>query len=452
MKPSDSPCGQLVCEQFPALERLNYCHGQMLGAQDFVDEQKYFLNKIALLTRCLEGYGVVCGLEVEAKEDIISVSCGVAIDPRGRELVLRTDYPETLLNLKEIDKLLIDSERPRYSDLKTTGSIEFFLTIEYHADPAGSQLLPSGDCCGTHDPIPNRWAEKPCIRLTFSPPPEQGCCGCCDPISDARIWLAKITFSSGSWAVDNSIRRLITTYETTKISSVNWLHSGVYRESLAEWLMDGGLELHFSAPILANSILAHNTTLNVNTGRKDKEWEDQVTNDIVEVAVSDEISVPSNNPLQILQCEIELLGTKEINVDGQDVLSATGIRVRAKSANLGAPKRILVTVRTEFILDLCGKPIDGTHVAAATGYTGEEPNTKNVDKKKGEPQTQFEARVSGLVNNYQASRSSHDSKREKFPVHSKRDSLRNESGNGVVGSAFQSWFYSVEDNCDSDQA
>ena len=96
-----NPCDVTVCRQFPELKRLNYCHGQMLGAQDFVDEQIYYLNKIALLTRCLHGYGVVCGLTAsvtshakskaeegadEAKRDAsycLSVDCGVAIDPRG---------------------------------------------------------------------------------------------------------------------------------------------------------------------------------------------------------------------------------------------------------------------------------------------------------------------------------------------------------------------------------
>lgn len=464
MSQSDNPCGQLVCEQFPELERLNYCHGQMLSAQDFVDEQAYFLNKIALLTRCLQGYGVVCGLIacIDEKTEWLTVSCGIAVDPRGRELVLRTEYPSTqegkMTVEEQVKSLLSDSDRVKYSDRKEGELIELYLTVEYHSELAGSQLLPNGGCCGDAERrIQNRWAEKPCLRLSFSPPPDQSCCSCCDTISDAQILLAKVTCSNGIWKVDNSIRRLITTYETTKIASINWFHSGVYRESLAEWLMDRGLELHFSAPIQANSILAHKTILNVNTGRKDKEWEDQETNDIVEVAVSDEISVPSNNHLQILQCEIELLGENVICVDKKDILTATGIKVRAKSANLGAPKRILVTVRTEFILDLCGKPIDGTHVAAATGYAGEGPNTKNVDKKNAnkpneEPQATFESRVNGLADNYQASRSSYDAKKMGLLLHPKRNSLRHESGNGVVGSTFQSWFYSVEDNCESNQA
>ncbi len=62
-------CNRVVCEQYPDLQRLNYCHGQMLNAQDFVDEQNYYLNKIALLTRCLHGYGVVCGLKVAVSDD-----------------------------------------------------------------------------------------------------------------------------------------------------------------------------------------------------------------------------------------------------------------------------------------------------------------------------------------------------------------------------------------------
>lgn len=57
--------GDTRAEMFPTFERLSYFHGQLLGARDFRTEQAYFRNKTKLLTRCLHGYGVVCGLVVE---------------------------------------------------------------------------------------------------------------------------------------------------------------------------------------------------------------------------------------------------------------------------------------------------------------------------------------------------------------------------------------------------
>lgn len=64
-----------VCAPVPEFERLNFYYGQSLGVADFRSEQQYFLEKLRLHNRCLHGYGVVCGLEIEpvpTHEDCIS--------------------------------------------------------------------------------------------------------------------------------------------------------------------------------------------------------------------------------------------------------------------------------------------------------------------------------------------------------------------------------------------
>src|ERR1700716_2397289 len=58
-----------ACDSMPDFTRLRYFHGQMLGAQDFQNEQDYFREKLKLLNRCLQGYGTVCGLKVIAVTD-----------------------------------------------------------------------------------------------------------------------------------------------------------------------------------------------------------------------------------------------------------------------------------------------------------------------------------------------------------------------------------------------
>jgi hypothetical protein len=63
-----------ACAAVPDLVRLRYFYGQLLGAEDFQAEQRYFREKLKLHNRCLHGYGVVCGLEVEivpVEEDCI---------------------------------------------------------------------------------------------------------------------------------------------------------------------------------------------------------------------------------------------------------------------------------------------------------------------------------------------------------------------------------------------
>src|SRR5205085_274255 len=82
--------------------RVNYQFGLILGVKEFLQEQKYFLEKDYLYNRGLHGYGTVSGLRVSAKElsagsdtnqlnDVqITVEPGIAIDQWGRPVVVRT--------------------------------------------------------------------------------------------------------------------------------------------------------------------------------------------------------------------------------------------------------------------------------------------------------------------------------------------------------------------------
>ena len=53
------------------LKRVNYQFGMVLGENEFVNEQCYFLEKEYMHNRALHGYGTVSGLGVgkEEKED-----------------------------------------------------------------------------------------------------------------------------------------------------------------------------------------------------------------------------------------------------------------------------------------------------------------------------------------------------------------------------------------------
>jgi hypothetical protein len=54
-----------VCAEIPEFERLNYFYGQALSAADFRGEQAYLREKLKLHNRCLHGFGVISGFEVE---------------------------------------------------------------------------------------------------------------------------------------------------------------------------------------------------------------------------------------------------------------------------------------------------------------------------------------------------------------------------------------------------
>lgn len=70
--------------------RLRYAYGQLLGAEDFTTEQRYFLLRSRLHNAALHGYGTAWGLAVKHQQDAttLTLTCetGLAIDALGREV------------------------------------------------------------------------------------------------------------------------------------------------------------------------------------------------------------------------------------------------------------------------------------------------------------------------------------------------------------------------------
>jgi hypothetical protein len=70
--------------------RNRYFYGKLLDAYHFELETDYFNQKRWLINRMVLGYGVVCGLDVEAgpERDTVVVKPGLALDKWGREIVV----------------------------------------------------------------------------------------------------------------------------------------------------------------------------------------------------------------------------------------------------------------------------------------------------------------------------------------------------------------------------
>jgi len=70
--------------------RNRYFYGKMMDVLQFELEQDYVNGKRWLINRLVLGYGVVCGLDVEAGNDNASVVVqpGLAIDKWGREIIV----------------------------------------------------------------------------------------------------------------------------------------------------------------------------------------------------------------------------------------------------------------------------------------------------------------------------------------------------------------------------
>ncbi len=71
-------------------ERNRYFYGMLLDVYHFERETHYFNAKRRLLNRLVSGYGVICGLDVEAgrEPNQITVTPGLAIDKWGYEIIV----------------------------------------------------------------------------------------------------------------------------------------------------------------------------------------------------------------------------------------------------------------------------------------------------------------------------------------------------------------------------
>jgi hypothetical protein len=59
-----------ACASLPELVRMNYFHGQLIGERDLRTDQDYFRDRLRHANRCLHGYGVLCGLELQPLPDL----------------------------------------------------------------------------------------------------------------------------------------------------------------------------------------------------------------------------------------------------------------------------------------------------------------------------------------------------------------------------------------------
>jgi hypothetical protein len=80
-----------------AFERNKYFYGKLMTVRDFETEQRYFNAKRGMLNRLIHGIGIVCGLEVSEKPEIVDqklkvkIPAGVALDCCGHEIVVEEE-------------------------------------------------------------------------------------------------------------------------------------------------------------------------------------------------------------------------------------------------------------------------------------------------------------------------------------------------------------------------
>ena len=140
------------------LERVNYEFGLVLGVDEFVAEQCYFLEKEYMTNRSLHGYGTVSGLNVRAEanaDDVeIRVAPGIGIDQYGRMFVVSQEQCASIVTWLENQEL-------------GAGDHTIYVTARY--DECKTALVPiAGQPCSSADDLTAASRIKDVFDIAFT--------------------------------------------------------------------------------------------------------------------------------------------------------------------------------------------------------------------------------------------------------------------------------------------
>ena len=327
----------------PDLRRLRYFHGQLLSAADFRREQDYFVEKLKLRNRCLHGWGVACGLEVEPVDatdaclgngpaPVVRVKTGVAVDREGNEIIVPR------VATVDLWRLLPAADRATAKDGDT-----LYLSVVYcrQAADAARGIYPDG-CAGLADCEYSSWVDGYRLVVSADKPETGGCADpCCDGCpDDDRVLLAAVRDVHsdqvvGPGAVHMEVRRPLTRYRLATITGVSWVHGGTYSRDAVNALLGyqnpkGGLTVTFSAEVRTATLVDGVFSVQVIRGGGGPNGEPWY--------VRGKLTAPSDPYTDRARFE----QSEDEQVQRGDL--------------------VVVTVRTPFILDRCCRPVDGAHV------------------------------------------------------------------------------------------
>jgi hypothetical protein len=154
--------------------RNAYFYGKLLDELHLRMEQSYFNRKRWLLNRLQLGAGVVCGLNVTAKDGLLCVSPGVAIDSLGREIIVPAEacVDPWVLTRKGCEEVK-DPDR-------TKGEYKVHICISYRECQTDHVPVLVTDCNSAEQTAPSTIMESYCVEvrtdwpaaLADSPSPE----------------------------------------------------------------------------------------------------------------------------------------------------------------------------------------------------------------------------------------------------------------------------------------
>ncbi len=348
----------------PDLRRLRYFTGQGLGARDFQREQDYVRDKLKLRMRALLGFGVACGLHVEPvpappgcepdqpdqpgehgqhgehgehrpRLATVRLTAGLGVDCHGNEVLVRGGCEIDLwaaLPLAERDEL------PRHP-------VPLWLGVSYRERAVEPTRVVFDDGGDGPDTQPGYTQETFALHVTTRRPTPDRRCDICESCGDGCdqgvLWLARIDdvrfhHPVEAGQIHQEIRRPFGRRVPTVITGINWIHGHTYTVQEAERLLgthdeDGGLVVRFSDDVHTGSL----------------------RRGVVDVQVIE--GGPGRN------AGTYFMGGAFRGLPAEEFTR----EFRFKQLTRESPQdrdRVLITVRTAFILDRCCRPVDGTHV------------------------------------------------------------------------------------------
>ncbi|MGQ0778529.1 MAG: hypothetical protein ACT4NY_29650, partial [Pseudonocardiales bacterium] len=145
-------------------KRVRFFDGQFLQDQDFIDEQKYHLDRERRQSQLLSVTGILSGLTVvKGGAYHVTVTKGVAVDALGRQLVLAAEtdlrLPDKFAAKKDIELHLVYQEIP--TDLAQTGGEG---ARRWDESPKIVALAPDGAVAVAPDGVSSTW-DGPTVLL-----------------------------------------------------------------------------------------------------------------------------------------------------------------------------------------------------------------------------------------------------------------------------------------------
>ena len=153
-------------------KRVHYSFGLVLGVDDFVQEQTYFLERDKLHQRSLHGYGTVCGLNLTPQgsgDDLeVAVSAGLAVNPQGQSIRVPSNQCARLNTWLARHR---DEVTERLGSPPGTGPVTLYVELCSDECLTDQVPIPGGPCRSQQDAMaPSRIADHFQLRLSWEPP------------------------------------------------------------------------------------------------------------------------------------------------------------------------------------------------------------------------------------------------------------------------------------------